>query len=175
MSLSPAQVAQLLKPVNPSRVQVLDGQSHLAAYDVTAHLTRIFGFGGWDKTILDLSLVAEAEVPRDQGRKPLWVVTYRCQMRLVIRDPEGAVVTIIEDASCGTGNLPQRGESHDMAVKSAVSYALKRCAKDLGDQFGLSLYNRGNLGPLVGRTLVEDAETPDAHLSPLAPDVEVPA
>src|SRR5206468_12576286 len=58
----------------------------------------------------------------------------------------------------GTGtspNLPDYGDAHDFAAKNAVSYALKRCATDLGDQFGLSLYNKGQLAPLVAGTLVK--------------------
>lgn len=31
---------------------------------------------------------------------------------------------------------------------------MKRCAKDLGDQFGLALYNKGQTAALVGKTLV---------------------
>ena len=47
MSLNAKQVEQLLRPLNPRRVQKDNsGKSHLAGYDVSAHLTRIFGFGG---------------------------------------------------------------------------------------------------------------------------------
>src|SRR5579859_3641273 len=63
MSLNAQQVEQLLKPVNPKRVQKdRDGMSHLAGYDVAAHLTRIFGFGGWEKHITSLELVFEREI-----------------------------------------------------------------------------------------------------------------
>ena len=42
-----------------------------------------------------------------------------------------------------------------MAVKTAESDAFKRAAINLGDQFGLSLYNNGSLKPVVGRTLAD--------------------
>ena len=48
---------------------------------------------------------------------------------------------------------PQRGESHDMAVKTAESDAIKRAAINLGTQFGLSLYNNGSLKDIVVMTL----------------------
>lgn len=64
------------------------------------------------------------------------------------------------EAAVGSATLPQRGEAHDMAVKTAESDALKRAAINLGDQFGLSLYNNGAVAPVVVKTLV-DAETPD--------------
>jgi hypothetical protein len=41
-----------------------------------------------------------------------------------------------------------------MQLKSAISGALKRCAVNLGDQFGLSLYRDGSVAPVVQRSLV---------------------
>lgn len=180
MSLSPEQVTKLLEPIKPHRVYQSQGHSHLPAFDVIAHLSRLFGFGGWDKEIVSLDLVHErcaGEVDdKKQGR---WWVTYRCVMRLTVRDPEGNVVKVIEDAATGSAqNMPSPAEAHDFAVKNAVSYAIKRCAKDLGDQFGLSLYNKGKTGALVQRTLVagglDGLEEP--HPESLGNDeLEVPA
>ena len=45
------------------------------------------------------------------------------------------------------------GDAHDMALKTAESGALKRAATNLGDQFGLSLYNDGSMLPLVKRVV----------------------
>jgi hypothetical protein len=182
VSLNAKQVEQLLKPVNPRRVQRdNNGQSHLAAWDVSAHLTRVFGFGGWEKHITSLELVAEEGVKK--GERTGWFVTYRCQMTLLVKDPSGNVVWSGDDGATGSAqNLPQRGEAHDFAVKNAISYALKRCAKDLGDQFGLSLYNKGSLKAVVGAVLADGSETdvdqalpaemhPDADDSPQSPEV----
>jgi hypothetical protein len=41
-----------------------------------------------------------------------------------------------------------------MAIKTAESDALKRAAINIGDQFGLSLYNNGSTTPVVVKTLV---------------------
>ena len=154
MTLNGAQVEQLLQPIKPHRVLHANGQSHVPAYDVAAHLTRILGFGGWDKEILSLVQVCEEATQTGAG-KPAWEVTYACTLRLTIKDESGSPVAFWEDGACGTSKQPQRGEAHDMAMKSAISYALKRCAAfGLGDQFGLSLYNKGNTAPLVGKTLV---------------------
>jgi len=120
----------------------------------------VFGFGGWDKEILSLDLVHEHMDPNASGGKnnpprPGWWVTYRCVMRLTIKDPDGNPIARYEDAATGSAqNMPGVGDAHDFAVKNAVSYAVKRCAKDLGDQFGLSLYNKGQTKALVGLTLV---------------------
>ena len=65
-----------------------------------------------------------------------------------IFDPDGNPVAVIEDAATGSAqNMPSPADAFDFAIKNAVSYALKRCAKDLGDQFGLSLYNKGQTAP----------------------------
>lgn len=154
------QVERLLRPIKQHRVMQAQGQSHIPAYDVVAHLNRMFGFGGWDKEIVSIEMVEQRnDVPGKNG----WYVTYRCHMRLIIRDPDGNVVTIKEDGACGSANnLPALGDAHDFAYKNAISYALKRCAKDLGDQFGLSLYNKGSVGALVGTTLVGRGEGNDS-------------
>ena len=71
-------------------------------------------------------------------------------------------------ATGSANNLPSRGDAHDFAIKNADSYALKRAAKDLGDQFGLSLYNKGSLEPVVrtsvayGDTTITQAPTPQS-------------
>ena len=167
------QVDTLLRPIRPKRVLQAQGQSHVAAFDVIAHLSRVFGFCGWDKEILSLDLVHEriVEVPNSDPKKAptqrCWV-TYRCVMRLTVKDEHGVPLARYEDAATGSAqNMPGVGDAHDFAVKNAVSYAVKRCAKDLGDQFGLALYNKGQTAALVGRTLV----MPDATGAP-AHDVE---
>lgn len=166
--LTREQIEVLLKPIKPSRIFSANGQSHIPAYDVAAHLTRVFGFGGWEKKILSLTLVSE-EPTKTKENKDAWRVTYSCTMRLTVKDKFGNPVASWDDGACGTSTLPQKGEAHDMAMKSAISYALKRCAAfGLGDQFGLSLYNKGNRNALIGKTLVmgvrtraEDAEEQD--------------
>ncbi len=179
--LSSAQRETLLKPLNPRRVLVAQGMSHLPAYDVVAHLTRIFGFEGWNKEILDLTLVSEQleeYMGKDGIKKQGWTVTYRCTMRLTIKVKSEArgdlsqwydswhVVKRIEDGATGSAHhLPLRGDAHDFAMKNAISYAIKRCAKDLGDQFGLSLYNKGQVAALVQQVipyqLISDGTPPD--------------
>lgn len=157
------QVDRLLRPIRPGRVYTKDGHAHIAGWDVAAHLTRMFGFGGWEKEILSLDLVSESsEMVSKNGKDRIgWWVTYSCQMRLRVY-VGGELAWQTDDAATGTAsNLPSHGDAHDFAMKNAVTYALKRCAKDLGDQFGLSLYDRGNRNAVVGMTLVHDPATPE--------------
>lgn len=153
MKLTPEQYEVLLKPLAASRVahRSQGGMqlSYLEAWDVKAHLIRIFGFGGWSADVLSAELAFE-----DKDDKGRWNVGYRVVMRLRIHstgDPwEDTTYT---EAAVGSATLPQRGEAHDMAVKTAESDALKRAAINLGTQFGLSLYDNGSRTDVVKHTL----------------------
>jgi hypothetical protein len=155
MSLTKEQVEALLRPIHPTRVlRDNKGMAHVSQQDVRAHLTRIFGFGGWSSEVRDLTLVREAPGVDKDGKDKGWAVTYRCTLRLTVYDPEGAELATYEDAATGTSpNLPTLGDAHDFACKVAVSMALKRAATNLGDGFGLSLYNKGQTSALVIGTL----------------------
>ncbi|MFE3197192.1 Rad52/Rad22 family DNA repair protein [Embleya sp. NPDC059237] len=152
--LTDAQIRQLFTPIPRNRVLYKQGQAHLAAWDVRRTLTRIFGFTGWSFEIKSTELVSEV----NQGGK--WTAIYRATGRLTIRDRHGVEVGHWEDGATGAGkNQPSAAGAHDLAYKSAISVALKRCAANLGDQFGLSLYNDGSLDPVVGLSLAYRDET----------------
>ena len=151
--LTAKQRQYLLKPINQKRVlKDRSGMSHLPVLDVEAYLTRFFGFEGWGREIVELWLIHETG--EEKGGRVGWTVTYGCRLRLTIRNPSGEIVKVVDGCATGSANnLPSRGDAHDFAMKNADSYALKRCAKALGDQFGLSLYNKGSLEPVVRESL----------------------
>ena len=155
MSLRANQVEQLLKGINPSRVGK-DGKgfAHLEAWDVRAHLIRIFGFAKWSQELIELEPIFETSIEKDG--KTRWTVAYRATVRLTIftGDLEDAVYT--EAAVGDSQNNPSRADAHDMAIKTAESQAFKRCAINLGDQFGLSLYNNGGTSSVVRAVLDEE-------------------
>jgi len=168
MPLSQAQVAQLLKPINPSRVLIANRQSHVSQHDIRAHLSRIFGFANWSTEITELRCVRDGEktLPPKDGKpeRDVPAVTYLCRLRLTIFEPSGKPVAAYEEVGTGTSpNLPDFGDAHDFAAKNAVSYALKRCATNLGDQFGLSLYGHGATDALVKGTLVMPGGQSEPH------------
>ncbi|WP_052062028.1 Rad52/Rad22 family DNA repair protein [Rhodococcoides fascians] len=156
-----AQTKQLLSPINPVRV-MKDGKgnAHLPQQDVLAHLNRIFGFGAFDYEMLSDDMVFEQQHTKRDGTKPegRFDVCYRVTMRLTVRNSSGDLVCRFEDGSTGSSSNQSRADGHDLAFKSAISLAKKRCAIALGDQFGLSLYNKGQLAALVGGTLVMPGE-----------------
>jgi recombination DNA repair RAD52 pathway protein len=155
------QTAQLLKPIAPQRV-LKDGKgnSHVSQQDITAHLIRVFGFGSYDTEVLSVECVFESPRMDKDNLTGRWDVCYRALVRLTVRDEHGAVVCRFEDGATHTAQNQTRGDAHDLAFKSAISLSKKRCAINLGDQFGLSLYNKGQMTALVKGTLVD----PSKHL-----------
>lgn len=167
--LTGAQLGALLAPLNGNRVakRSQGGRqlSYLEAWDVRATLIRVFGFGNWSADVTETKVIrVERDVPAfsgsgsDRKRKTdsdgnpdfNWSVTAMVTMRLYIH-ATGATYTETAAAS-QTG--PDVGEVTDFAIKTAESDALKRCAMNLGTQFGLSLYDDGALGDVV-RVILE--------------------
>lgn len=165
----------LLAPVTPERVktrtQAGRSMSYLEAWDIRCHLNRFFGIAGWSLVNSDVVCLFEEPYEGKNG-VPSTTVVYRATATLTIhrrprRDedftylPEDAkyTETAIDSMS---GNTSTRAELHDNAAKSAQSGALKRCAVNLGDQFGLSLYNFGSTEPVVRKTLMDPPLAPDA-------------
>ena len=145
--LTVRQQEQLIKPINPKRVhQDAKGFSHLEAWDVRAHMNRVFGFCGWSANVTAMELVCEG-LEKGKDNRERWEVTYRACCTISVN---GASYT---EWAGGDAVNPRRGEAHDQAMKTAESQAFKRCAVNLGDQFGLSLYNNGGTSAVVGRTL----------------------
>jgi hypothetical protein len=174
--LTEQQVGFLLQPISGNRVRNLRGMSHLEAWDVRRQLIRIFGFEGFTVETLSLELAHERG---DQRKKKnsndtytAWTIVYRAQVRLTIRDVNGQPVAVFEDAAAGDAvNQPSVGDAHDLAMKTALSQALKRCAVNLGDQFGLSLYNDGSQNAVVMRSLAYMGEpVRESEDSPVKPE-----
>lgn len=160
--LTDEQIAGLLRPIKPTRVGK-DGKgfSHVEAYDIRAHMNRLFGFGRWSSSLESCELVFESE---DKPGK--WTVCYRAVMELRIHAADGTYLCQHSDVATGDArNMPSRSDAHDMASKTAASQAFKRAAVNLGDQFGLSLYNKGSLAPIVRLSLVGQPETPQGDVT----------
>lgn len=163
--LSDYQLKTLLAPVNPKRVGQVRGMAHMEAWDIRRQLIRIFGFGGYSTETLALDLVAERETK--QGERSRWTVVYRAQIRLTVYGANREVLGSWDDGAAGDSvNQPSLGDAHDMAMKTALSQALKRCATNLGDQFGLSLYNNGSPAPVVNWSAAHPPKETDTVAAP---------
>lgn len=159
--ITAAQYEVLRKPLNSTRVakRSQGGQqlSYLEAWDVKAHLTRVFGFGNWDLQMLDYRHVDTRQYESSGNPpKPMIEVVYSARMQLTIRDPQGREVCQHSEAAVGSASGPATmlGDHHDNALKTAASDALKRCAINMGTQFGLSLYDKGSTRDVIKGTVV---------------------
>lgn len=148
--LSPRQYAVLLSPLAESRVQQLKTGSrakYVESWDVIRYLDRIFGLTGWSDDV-DYRLVSERihPDPREGKTGDVVSVVYTAHVVLTIKCPVcGEELTHFSDVGGGDQlNQPLNniGDAHGSAAKGAVSDALKRCARKLGDQFGLPLYDK---------------------------------
>ncbi|WP_424216006.1 Rad52/Rad22 family DNA repair protein (plasmid) [Streptomyces sp. BI20] len=149
--LTPLQVEYLMKAIDPSRVK-LDpkGFKYVEQQDVRTWLNRVFGVGGWDVETLELT---EVTTLTTAGERPRYTVIYRAQARLTVKAECGHPIARLDDGAIGdASNQPQLPAAHDNAMKSALSGALKRCAVNLGDAFGLGLYY-DNIAP--GQSVVQ--------------------
>ena len=76
--MNKAQYEQLLKPLNERRVAKRDQAgrqlSYLEAWDVKAHLIRIFGFGGWSWDVTTAELLFCEKNERGQWESAFKVI-----------------------------------------------------------------------------------------------------
>lgn len=101
--------------------------SYLEGWYVIDRLNKIFGPLNWAKEIMDIRLV--------DAPKP----TYIAKIRLSVIKPDHTVV--IKEAY-GYGSDKHSGSPHELAIKEAVTDALKVAAKDFGMSLGLALYDK---------------------------------
>lgn len=164
MSLSREQIEELLRPISKDRVST-DGKgfAHVEAWDIRRTMNRIFGFANWSARVEQMELVSEREVQTRQG-KPAWNVVYRARCVLDVGD-DGFLGATYAEWAAGDATNPTLADAHDQAIKTAESQAFKRCAVNLGDQFGLSLYRNGStdatVGDVIGREHADSGQVPD--------------
>jgi len=168
--ITPEQYTYLLNPLRSTRIATRSGGggkqlSYLESWDVRAHLIRIFGFCNYDAETLEAHMLYQRDVEVGQNKSPGWEVAWYARLRLVVRDAKGReLCRHIESAVGSATGSSGLGDLHDNAVKQAASDALKRCAINLGTQFGLSLYDNGARADVVRTTLIQpkgvEADTP---------------
>jgi len=148
--LSEDQIEQLLKPIAGSRVLKLKRLSYVAQHDIRAHMNRIFGFARWSTDVIETAFLFEEE-----NKDGNWKCGYRATVKVTVFAADGTELAHYTD-SHASGNMPQpdKADAHALALTTAVSTAFKRACTNLGDQFGLSLYEKGSQNAIVKGTLV---------------------
>lgn len=178
--ISPEVRLLLTAPLDPSRVSKRQGSggmslSYLEGHDAIRTANRIFGIGNWGYRTLTLTLLGEEEIERNN--RAGFRVGYRATVEVFVNGEDGAVASLFSDTGYGdaTDYTGSKITPHELASKEAVTDALKRCLKNLGDQFGLGLYDknapehngeaRDSLGVLKSQ-VVELAQRKNVPLTP---------
>ena len=172
--LTDKQIERLLHGVGQARVAETRGMAYIPQHEVRAELTRVFGFGNWDTSVHDVTMLYEEQRQGTGNNKDkmYWFAGYRCAVTLRIRDYDGnPICEFTEFHAEENAPQPNRGEAHALALTACESYALRRAAIGLGDRFGLSLYNFGSTAPMVKGTL-QLVERKPADAEPLPEPTE---
>lgn len=152
----------LMRPLSGARVakrsQGGKQLSYLESWDVKACLTRVFGFGNYDAYVIDEEHVLTREYTGSgDNPKPMLEVAWKVRLGLTVRTARGREIAHYVETAVGSasGQVANVGDLHDNAIKQGASDALKRCAINLGTQFGLSLYDDGRTTDVIRNTLVK--------------------
>ncbi|UDL15433.1 DNA recombinase [Microbacterium phage Pepe25] len=153
------QIEELVKAINPAHVERKQKLTYLSQHQARGEMNRIFGYGNWDVDADEPVLMYEYETPGSGNNtgKMYWRVGYRIKVTVNVRDLWGMPVASFTGVHAEQ-NAPQpdRGEAHALALTSVDSYALRRALINLGDRFGLGLYDGGSLDVHGGYTIQEE-------------------
>jgi len=136
---------ELSRPLDMSLVKEREGRggvilSYLEGHTIISQLNRIFGYDGWEYEITELKETARYKTEKDG--KVLLNIGMLARVRLTVYFPDRSVKR--EDVGYGTGVAADMNAAFESAAKEAVTDALKRAARTLGNQFGNSLYGGKN-------------------------------
>lgn len=156
---------KLTQPLDPSRVKSREGGggrslSYIEGHDAIRTANEVFGIGNWSYRVVELSELGVE--PIESGDRSGFRAGYRAVVEVeALIDGR---VALFSDVGYGdsmeyTGS---RITVHELASKEAVTDALKRALKNFGDQFGLSLYDKGALKDIEKRAKLANAT--DARL-----------
>lgn len=148
-----------IPPLNPEQIKALlelfdyglveerenDGQKVVPHEYVRARLSEIFGPLGWSEQILELT-----ELPTgDDGRADSRYAAYRARVRVTLH-PHGTPAASHEGAGAWGQGRSMRDKTktaiwdlHSDCMNGALSVAFLRATKNLGAQFGQTLYTDG--------------------------------
>lgn len=137
------QIELLKAPLNRSHVSERSNGgkmlSYIEGYHAIDTANEIFGFDGWASD-MTLQLVTEypVEIGGGYGKKgsPGTEVVYRAEVTVTVGNQSH------KDVGTGNGRAKAPKDAHELAMKEAVTDALKRALRHWGNQFGNCLYDK---------------------------------
>ena len=138
---SKEQIEILNEELNSNRIKTREkgniNLSYIEGFDVIDTANLIFGYGNWSYLISSLN-----QVSQEQNHNQNFVVCYKAVVKLIIKDENHTKSISRQDVGFGTGVSKTLADSHENAGKEAVTDALKRTLRSLGNQFGNYLYDK---------------------------------
>ncbi len=116
--------------------------TYVEGWWVIAQMNAIFGPDGWSRQFVGEGLreADKAEVTKDNRVRH--DVAMLCTYRVTVHRPSELPVTI-EDVGYGAGqSYLGWADAYESAAKEAVTDALKRCCRSLGNALGNCLYDK---------------------------------
>lgn len=137
------QIGLLKAPLNRANVSERSNGGRMLSYIEGYHAidtaNEIFGFDGWGSDMA-LELVTEypVEIGGGYGKKgsPGIEVVYKAEVIVTVGDQSH------KDVGTGNGRAKSPKDAHELAMKEAVTDALKRALRHWGNQFGNCLYDK---------------------------------
>lgn len=117
--LNQDQIKFLLAPIDTWRIGQANGRPNMMAYDIRAHLTRVFGFANWDGEATHMELVSENHHPNKRNEDAVTVI-YRCRYTLRVRSIDGTPLATYTEWAMGSARsqpIKILDEAHDLAMK----------------------------------------------------------
>lgn len=120
--------------------------SYLEGHYVIDRLNKVFGHINWSKEIIDVRQVSNTITKTNYktlGSSTHEYPAYLVKVRLTVgfATPDGQFKTATKEGY-GYGSDKSSQNAHELAIKEAVTDALKVAAKDLGMSMGLALYDK---------------------------------
>lgn len=137
--------------------------SYIEGYAAIENANRIFGYGHWAGSVLELTQVEAGEFTNSNsgksGHRAAHIARYRVT---VYANGDRNVAISFDDVGYGSGtSYNSLGEAIESSVKEAVTDAMKRAMRNFGNQFGLALYDkeqrnvdRGEFDPAPARAKI---------------------
>jgi len=127
-----------------TRKQAGTNLAYVEGWWVFQQLNELFGYDGWDTEIINLEQ-AELTSYTKNGRD-MYRCSYVCHAKLLVYFAsivtDDTDIVSKQDVGTGIGFSASAGDAIEGAAKEAVTDAYKRCARQLGNQFGLPLYDK---------------------------------
>jgi len=137
-----AQIQKLETGLDPKMVSKKQGFSYIEGCQAVSNANEIFGYGRWN-TYFDVIKITT--IPVDKNGKAGWKTAVVMKVKVTGWMANGHASWAHEDIGLGFAtSYKDELETYDSAFKEAKTDGIKRCLRHMGNQFGNSLYFKGN-------------------------------